>query len=161
MFILYHTFIKKSRYRLACLKKLENDPDSPMVHHSERSRNHVEGRFDGRKLLLYAIIYNIKEVYMFGIADNHDFLVAIGIENAPNRDAIVANLEKIAQQKLTIKISEKLSPAQLEEFNSIIDEGQAANWLAINLPDLPNLVTESLSELKDEILSTKAKVLGG
>lgn len=98
---------------------------------------------------------------MFGIADNHDFLVAIGIENAPNRDAIVANLEKIAQQKLTIKISEKLSPAQLEEFNSIIDEGQAANWLAINLPDLPNLVTESLSELKDEILSTKAKVLGG
>ena len=98
---------------------------------------------------------------MFGIADNHDFLVAIGIENAPNRDAIVANLEKIAQQKLTIKVSERLSSAQLEEFNNIVDEEQAANWLANNLPEFPNLVTESLSEMKNEILSTKEKVLGG
>lgn len=97
---------------------------------------------------------------MFGIADNHEFLTAIGIENAPNRDDIVANLEKIAAQKLTIKISEKLSPAQLEEFNNIIDEEQVANWLATNLPDFPNLVTEALSEMKNEILSTKAVVLG-
>ena len=97
---------------------------------------------------------------MFGIADNHEFLRAIGIENAPNRDAIIANLEKIAQQKLTIKISEKLTPVQLEEFNNIVDDEQAANWLANNLPDLPNLVTESLAEMKDEILSTKEKVLG-
>ena len=97
---------------------------------------------------------------MFGIADNHEFLAAIGIENAPNRDAIIADLEKIAQQKLTIKISEKLSPAQLEEFNNIVDEEQAANWLNTNLPELPNLVTESLSEMKNEILSTKAAVLG-
>lgn len=97
---------------------------------------------------------------MFGIADNHEFLTAIGIENAPNRDEIVARLEKIAEQKLTIKISEKLTPAQLEEFNNIADEEQAFNWLTANLPDLPNLVTESLSEMKDEILSTKAAVLG-
>ena len=97
---------------------------------------------------------------MFGIADNHEFLSAIGIENAPNRDAIVANLEKIAQQKLTIKISEKLSPTQLEEFNNIVDEEQVANWLARNLPDLPNLVTESLSEMKDEILLTEEKIVG-
>ena len=49
---------------------------------------------------------------------------------------------------------------QLEEFNNIVDDEQAANWLANNLPDLPNLVTESLAEMKDEILSTKEKVLG-
>ena len=97
---------------------------------------------------------------MFDISENHEFLTAIGIENAPNRDEIVANLETIAQQKLTIKISEKLTPAQLEEFDNIADEEQAANWLAANLPDLPNLVTASLSEMKDEILSTKAAVLG-
>lgn len=97
---------------------------------------------------------------MFGIADNHEFLVAIGIEDAPNRDTIVADLEKIAQQKLTIKISEKLTSAQLEEFNNIVDEEQAANWLNTNLPEFPNLVTESLSEIRDEILSTKAAVLG-
>lgn len=97
---------------------------------------------------------------MFGIADNHEFLTAIGIENAPNRDAIIANLERIAQRKLTIKISEKLTPVQLEEFNSIADETQSADWLANNLPELPKLVTESLSEMKNEILSTKAAVLG-
>ncbi len=97
---------------------------------------------------------------MFGIADNHDFLAALGIENAPNRDVIIANLEKIAQQKLTIKISERLTAAQLEEFNSIVDEEQSANWLNNNLPDFSNLVTESISEMADEILSTKKAVLG-
>lgn len=97
---------------------------------------------------------------MFGIADNHEFLTAIGIENAPNRDAIVQQLEEIAQQKLTIKISEKLTPEQLEEFNNITDEDQVANWLNTNLPDLPNLVTEAFSEMKDEIISTKTAVLG-
>lgn len=97
---------------------------------------------------------------MFNIADNHEFLSAIGIENAPNRDEIVANLEKIAQQKLTIKISERLTTAQMEEFNNIADEEQAANWLITNLPDLTDLVTASLSEMKDEIISTKAAVLG-
>lgn len=97
---------------------------------------------------------------MFNIANNHEFLVAIGIEKAPNRDEIVANLEKIAEQKLTIKISERLTPAQLEEFNNITDEEQAANWLATNVPDLTNLVTESLSEMKNEIISTKTAVLG-
>ncbi len=97
---------------------------------------------------------------MFGIAENHDFLVEIGIENAPNRDAIIANLETLAQQKLILKISEKLTPAQLEEFNSINDEENAANWLNTNLPELPSLVTECLSEMKNEILSTKNTILG-
>ena len=96
---------------------------------------------------------------MFGIADNHEFLTAIGIENAPNRDAIVADLERIAQQKLTIKLSDKLTPAQLDEFNGIDDEEQAAKWLNTNLPDLPKLVTESLSEMRDELLSVKAGVV--
>ena len=68
---------------------------------------------------------------MFGIADNHEFLAALGIENAPNRDVIIANLEKIAQQKLTIKISERLTAAQLEEFNSIVDEGNLPIGLTI------------------------------
>ena len=96
---------------------------------------------------------------MFGIADNHEFLAALGIENAPNRDVIIANLEKIVQQKLTIKISEKLTAAQLEEFNNIVDEEQSANWLNDNLPDLSNLVTESVSEMANEILATKKAVL--
>ena len=97
---------------------------------------------------------------MFNIKNNHEFLAAIGIENAPNRDAIIADLEKLTEQKLTVKISENLTSAQLEEFNNIIDEEQAANWLAKNLPNLPDLVTESLSEIKNELLSTKTAILG-
>ena len=31
---------------------------------------------------------------MFDISESHELLAAIGIENAPNRDEIVANLEK-------------------------------------------------------------------
>ena len=97
---------------------------------------------------------------MFGIMDNHEFLSAIGIENSPNRDAIAASLENLAEQKLTIKLSERLTTEQLAEFNTIKDEQQAAEWLNTNVPDFNELVTASLAEMKDEILSMKATVLG-
>ena len=97
---------------------------------------------------------------MFGIAENHEFLAALGIENAPNRDSIVADLERIAQNKLTVKISDCLTPAQLEEFNAIADERESADWIAANLPNIYDLVTEVFSEIRDEFLAEKATILG-
>ena len=97
---------------------------------------------------------------MFGIADNHEFLAAIGIEKAPNRDELVASLEELAAQKFTTKLAERLNAEQLEEFNAIEDEKQAADWLNAHVPDFQSLVTEALAEMRDEILTMRATVLG-
>ena len=97
---------------------------------------------------------------MFGIADNHEFLSAIGIEKAPNRDELVASLEELAAQKFTIKLAGRLNTEQLEEFNAIEDEKQAADWLNAHVPDFQSLVTEALAEMRDEILTMRATVLG-
>lgn len=97
---------------------------------------------------------------MFGIADNHEFLSKIGVENAPNRDEIVAQLETLAQQKFIIKLSEKLTNEQLEELDSIEDEEQVARWIQTNVPDFDKLAEAALAEIKYDILINEAAVLG-
>ena len=99
---------------------------------------------------------------MFGIADNTEFLTAIGIADAPEetKAKLIAGIEDLAQKRLVIKLSERLSEAQAEEFAAITDEKQAADWLTANVPDFQQIVTEVLSEIKNDILTHRANVIG-
>ena len=99
---------------------------------------------------------------MFGIADNTEFLTAIGIADAPEetKTKLIAGIEDLAQKRLVVKLSERLTDAQAEEFGAITDEKQAADWLKTNVPDFEQIVTEVLSEIRDDILSHKANVVG-
>lgn len=99
---------------------------------------------------------------MFGIADNMEFLAAIGITDVPEetKSKLIAGIEDLAQKKLVIKLSERLSEAQAEEFSAITDEKQAADWLAANVPDFPQIVTDVLSEIKNDTLEHKANIIG-
>lgn len=99
---------------------------------------------------------------MFGIANNQEFLTEIGIADAPDdvKAKLVAGIEELAQKRLTIKLSERLTDAQAEEFGAITDENQAYNWLMTNIPDFQNLVAEVFAEIKREILEHKAKTAG-
>lgn len=99
---------------------------------------------------------------MFGIADNTEFLTAIGIADAPEetKTKLIAGIEDLAQKRLVVKLSERLTDAQAEEFGAITDEKQAADWLKTNVPDFEQVVTEVLSEIRDDILSHKANVVG-
>lgn len=99
---------------------------------------------------------------MFGIADNTEFLTAIGIADAPEetKTKLIAGIEDLAQKRLVIKLSERLSEAQAEEFAAITDEKQAADWLTANVPDFQQIVTEVLSEIKNDILTHRANVIG-
>lgn len=99
---------------------------------------------------------------MFDIANNTEFLTALGINDAPEdvKTKLIAGIEDLAQQRLVVKLSERLSEDQAEEFGNITDEEQAKNWLAANVPDLESIVTDVLSEIRYEILRQKSEVVG-
>lgn len=98
---------------------------------------------------------------MFGIANNNEFLTAIGIIDAPKeqREKLVASLEDLAEKKLIINISERLTEDQAEELSKITDEKQAYEWIVVHFPDFPALVSSTLENLKKEILNYKKKIL--
>ena len=99
---------------------------------------------------------------MFDIANNTAFLEAIGIAKAPEevKAKLIAGIEDLAQKKLVVKISDKITDEQAEEFGNITDENQAKSWLETNVPDFSSLVTEVFEEIKNDILAHKANVVG-
>ena len=99
---------------------------------------------------------------MFDIANNAAFLEAIGIADAPEetKAKLITGIEDLAQKKLVVKISDKITDQQAEEFGNITDEDQAKAWLEANIPDFSSLVTEVFAEIKHEILAHKANVVG-
>ena len=99
---------------------------------------------------------------MFDIANNTEFLTAIGINDAPEdvKATLIDGIENLAKERLIIKVSEKITDAQAEEFANITDEQQAADWLSINVPEFPAMVTEVFREIRDEILQHKLTVVG-
>ena len=99
---------------------------------------------------------------MFDVANNTEFLTAIGIADAPEdvKAKLVAGIEDLAQKKLVVALSDKITDAQAEEFGNITDEQQAYNWLMTNVPDFQQIVTDIFAEIKNDILTRKANVVG-
>ena len=97
---------------------------------------------------------------MFDVANNKEFLTEIGIANAPEdvKAKLIAGIEDLAKKRLIIKLSERLTDAEAEEFGAITDEQQAYNWLMAKVPDLQNIVVEIFAEIKRDILEHKANV---
>ena len=99
---------------------------------------------------------------MFDIANNTEFLTAIGINDASEdvKAKLIAGIENLAEERLITKVSDKLTEEQANEFGQITDEQQAADWLNTNIPDFPSLVTEVFEEIKTDILKHKANIVG-
>ena len=99
---------------------------------------------------------------MFDIANNADFIKALGIADADEetKSTLIAGLEDLAQQKLITKISDILTDQQAEEFGQIADEKQAYDWLTTNIPNFTDMATEVLAEIRDDILTRKVEIVG-
>lgn len=99
---------------------------------------------------------------MFDIENNTEFLTAIGINNAPEdvKAKLIAGIENLAEKKLITRISDIVTDEQAEHFGSITDEQEAVNWLNANIPNFQDIVTEVLTEIKNDILQHKATVVG-
>lgn len=99
---------------------------------------------------------------MFDIANNTEFLTAIGINDAPEetKAKLTSGIEALAEKRLIAKLSEVMTNAQAEEFGKITDQKQAYDYLITAVPNFQELVTEILAEIKDEILTHQAAVVG-
>ena len=97
---------------------------------------------------------------MFGIANNTEFLTAIGINDAPEdiKIRLIAGIEDLARKKLVIRVSEVITSEQAEQFNNIKDDAESYNWVMANIPNFQKIVQEVLSEVKDDILRHKESV---
>ena len=99
---------------------------------------------------------------MFDIQNNTQFLNEIGLANAPEdvKAKLIAGIEDLAQKKLVVRLSEVLPDEQAEEFGSITDEKQAYDWIMTNIPNFNDIVAGILAEIKDDILTHEASVVG-
>ena len=99
---------------------------------------------------------------MFDIANNTEFLTAIGINDAPEetKATLIAGIEDLAEKRLITKLSEVMTDAQAEEFGKITDEQQAYDYLLSVVPNFQDIVASVLSEIKGEILLHQQTVVG-
>ena len=67
------------------------------------------------------------------------------------------------QEELEIRIGERISKGltevQLNEFDMITDQAEAAKWLEKNRPDYREIVTRTIEELKQEIRANRSKLI--
>ena len=68
------------------------------------------------------------------------------------------------QEELEVRIGERISrgltETQLNEFDLITDQAEAAKWLERNRPDYREIVTRTINEMKQEIRANRNKLVG-
>ena len=88
---------------------------------------------------------------------DEQFLQEMGLSAMPE-DQKQAFLDYV-QEELEIRIGERISKGltetQLNEFDMITDQQEAAKWLEKNRPDYREIVTRTINEMKDEILCVR------
>lgn len=93
---------------------------------------------------------------------DEQFLAEMGLTAMPE-DQKQAFLDYV-QEELEIRIGERISKGltetQLNEFDMITDQQEAAKWLEKNRPDYREIVTRTINEMKDEIRENRAKIVG-
>ena len=99
---------------------------------------------------------------MFDIANNTEFLEAIGISNAPEetKAALISKLEDLATTKLIIALSERLTDDEADEFGRITDEKEAYDFLISHVPDFQTVAENVLRGMKNDILTRRAAIVG-
>ena len=99
---------------------------------------------------------------MSGIANNTEFLTAIGINDAPEetKATLVAGIEDLIREKLITEMSNWLSDAEAEEFGNITDEDEAFNWLNSHVPDFNDIVKNIIQDVQYDILKRRAETVG-
>ena len=92
---------------------------------------------------------------------NDEFLEEMGLSSMPAEKK--QRFLDYAQEKLEIKIGERISEGvpeeKLREFDRMIDQSRAAEWLEENRPDFREVVKKTVDELKAEILANREKLL--
>ena len=91
---------------------------------------------------------------MFQLDDNLLKELGLGELPAEEKNKMLAHIYETLELRVGMKLAEKMSDAQLDEFEAYIDrndEDGALKWLETNFPNYKDTVAEELNKLKDEI----------
>ena len=68
------------------------------------------------------------------------------------------------QEELEVRIGERISKvlteAQLAEFDALTDQAEIGRWLQANRPDYREIVSRTITEMKEEIRANRSKLVG-
>lgn len=91
---------------------------------------------------------------MFQLDDNLLKELGLGGLPAEEKNKMLAHIYETLELRVGMKLAEKMTDAQLDEFEGYIDrndEDGALKWLETNFPNYKDTVAEELNNLKQEI----------
>ena len=99
---------------------------------------------------------------MLKLDDN--FLKEIGLGDLPpeEKKKMLAHVYETLEMRVGTKLADKMSDAQLQEFEALMnanDEAGALKWLETNIPNYKDVVASELNTLKKEISDNSAQIL--
>lgn len=91
-------------------------------------------------------------------------LEELGLASLPKaeRDQLLRQIYETLEMRVGMKLAERMSDQQLDEFERFIDtndEAGALKWLETNFPDYKQVVADELDKLKVEIKNDADKIL--
>ena len=89
------------------------------------------------------------------------FLQEMGLSAMPEdqKQAFLDYVQEELEVRIGERISKGLTEAQLNQFDMITDQDEAAEWLEANRPDYREIVNRTIEELKDEIRANRSKLV--
>ncbi len=99
---------------------------------------------------------------MFKLDDN--FLNELGLGSLPaaEKNKMLSHIYETLEMKVGMRLAEKMSNEQLDEFEAFInrnDEAGALKWLESNFPNYKEVVAEELEKLKGEIRQVAPQII--
>lgn len=89
------------------------------------------------------------------------FLQEMGLSAMPEEEK--QRFLEYIQEELEVRIGERiakgLTEVQLNQFDLITDQAEAAKWLEINRPDYREIVTRTIEEMKEEIRANRNRIV--
>ena len=92
---------------------------------------------------------------------DENFLQEMGLSAMPEdqKQRFLDYVQEELEVRIGERISKGLTEAQLNEFDAITDQAEAARWLERNRPDYREIVTRTINEMKDEIRANRNKLI--
>ena len=89
------------------------------------------------------------------------FLQEVGLSAMPEnqKQAFLRYVQEELEVRIGERISKGLTEVQLNEFDMITDQTEAAKWLEKNRPDYREIVTRTIAEMKEEIRANRDKLI--
>jgi hypothetical protein len=99
---------------------------------------------------------------MFKLDNN--FLMSLGLSGLPveEKNKLLQHIYERLEMNVGMRLAEKMTDAQLDEFESFIDrndESGALRWLETNFPNYKDVVAEELEKLKKEVSDAAPHIL--